>query len=101
MMQRFKNIMKRNNDYYVAIAAIKFKAPKDYRPSTLTYRKCFMCMKRSDAAVKREAIKTAEEWKRYLAENNHGVELSYTIKIETISVVGFDFIDLDGRPWQK
>lgn len=89
--------MKRNNDSYVAIAAIKFKAPKDYRPSTLTYKKCFMCTKRNDAAVKREATKTAEEWKRKLAEANHGVELSYSIKIETIGVSGVDIIGPDGN----
>lgn len=89
--------MKRNNDSYVAIAAIKFKAPKDYRPRSLTYKKCFLCVKRNDAAVKREATKTAEEWKRELAEANHGVELSYSIKIETISVAGVDIIGPDGK----
>ena len=89
--------MKRNNSSFVAIATIKFKAPKDYRPSTLTYRKCFMCMKRNDAAVEREATDTAEDWKRKLAEANHGVELTYSIKIETISVAGVDIMDEKGN----
>lgn len=89
--------MKRNNNNYVAIATIKFKAPKDYRPSTLTYRKCFVCVKRDDAAVEREASNTAEDWKRKLAEANHGIECSYSIKIETISVAGVDIIGLDGN----
>ena len=43
--------MKTNNNSYVAIATIKFKAPKDFRPSTLTYRKCFVCVKRDNAAI--------------------------------------------------
>ena len=89
--------MKRNNDSYVAIATIKFKAPKDYRPSTLTYRKCFVCVKRSDAVVKKEASDTAEDWKRKLAEANHGAELSYSIKIETISVSAVDIIGPNGK----
>lgn len=89
--------MRRNNSAYVAIAVIKFKAPKYYRPSTLTYKKCFICAERNDAAVKREAIKTAEEWKRKLAESNNGVELSSSIKIETISVAGVDIIGPDGN----
>ena len=89
--------MKRNNNAYVAIATIKFKAPKDYRPSTLTYRKCFVCAKRNDAAVEREASNTAEDWKRKLAEANHGIECHYSIKIETISVAGVDFIAPDGN----
>lgn len=89
--------MKRNINGYVAIATIKFKAPKDYRPSTLTYRKCFICVKRNDAAVEREASNTAEDWKRKLAEGNHGVECSYTIKIEYVGVSGVDFIGPDGN----
>ena len=89
--------MKRNNNSYVAIATIKFKAPKGYRPSTLTYRKCFVCVKRDDAAVEREASITAEDWKRHLSETNHGVECSYSIKIETIGVTGVDIIGPDGN----
>ena len=86
--------MKRSN-YYVAIATIKFKAPKDYRPSTLTWKMCFMCVKRNDAAVQREAVEIAVGWKRSLSEANHGVELSYSIKIKTIKVTGFAVIGLD------
>lgn len=89
--------MKRNENFYVAIATIKFKAPKNYRPSTLTYRKCFVSVKRNDASVEKEASNTAEEWKRKLSEANHGVELSYSIKIETIGVSGIDIIDPDGK----
>lgn len=88
--------MKRNNNYYVAVATIKFKAPKGYRPSTLTYRKCFVCVERNGAVVEKEASNTAEDWKRKLAEANHGVELSYSIKIETISVAGVDFVGPNG-----
>ena len=89
--------MKRNNNSYVAIATIKFKVPKDYRPSTLTYRKCFVCVKRNDAAVEREASNTAEDWKRKLAEANHGLECSYSIKIETISVADLEILGPDGN----
>ena len=87
--------MKRNNNSYVAIATIKFKAPKGYRPSTLTCRKCFVCVNRNDTAVEREASKTAEDWKHKLSEANHGVECSYSIKIDTISVAGVDLIGLE------
>ena len=89
--------MKRNNGSYVAIVTIKFKAPKGYRPSTITYRKCYICVKRNDAAVEREASNTAEEWKRKLAEGNSGVELSYSIKIERINVVCVDIMGPDGN----
>lgn len=88
--------MKRINNSYVAIATIKFKPPKGYRPSTLTYRKCFVCVKRNDAVIEKEASNTAEDWKRRLSEANHGVELSYSIKIETISVAGVDIIGPNG-----
>lgn len=89
--------MKRNNSSYVAIATIKFNAPKGFRPSTLTYRKCIICIRRDDAAVKREAANTAEDWKRKLAEANHGLECSYSIKIEGISVAGVNILDPDGN----
>ena len=89
--------MKRNNNNHVVIVTIKFKAPKGYRPSIVTYRKCYLCVKRNDAAVEREASNTAEEWKRKLAEGNHGVELSYSIQIERISVVCVDIMGPDGN----
>ena len=88
--------MKHNNNSYVAIATIKFKSPKGYRPSILTFRKCFICVKRNDPVVEKEASNTAEDWKRKLAEANHGIELSYSIKIETISVAGVDIIGPNG-----
>lgn len=56
-----------------------------------------MCMKRNDAAVEREATDTAEDKKRKLAEANHGLELTYSIKIETISVADVDIMDEKGN----
>ena len=90
--------MKSSINYYVAIATITFKAPQGWRPSMITHRKCFVCVKRNNAAVEREAKNTAEEWKQQILANNPGLEgLSYSIKIDTTAVCGFDILDKEGK----
>ena len=88
--------MKNNSNAFVAIATIKFKVPEGWETRTLTFRKGFVYTKRKDAVIKRETSKTAEYFKQKLYEQN-GLELSYTIKIETIGLMELCLMDEKGN----
>ena len=87
--------MKSSIRQYVSIAYVQFKTNAPYRPRTFTVRLCAISTKRNDAAVKAFAMATAKRWKEGLESDNIGLQVIYSVKVETIGVAGIDVLDKD------
>ena len=78
--------MKKTN-HYIAHITIKISAPRGYKPSTMTYRLALVANKNHEKLFEHKASEHANEWVKQLEEQNQGIKLTYTLKVNEVAPV--------------
>lgn len=87
--------MSKADELRVTIGTIKFQAPLDWKPRTMTVRHAVI-HRRKNAAKAQEIIKAkAEKVKLIIETKNEGIAITYTIKMEQVPIDFVSAIDDD------
>lgn len=78
--------MSKADDLMVTIATIKYHAPEGWKPRTMTVRHAVIHKRKAAAEAMAKVNEFAEDVKKQVSDKNEGIELTYIIKKESVTV---------------